>query len=268
MSIAEKLTTIAENQQRVYDAGFSAGQAQGGNGGYDEGYIDGWNEGSTNSYNNGYDDGLEEGYNKANDENPLCYATRIDNIWGGAVFPENYEAVIRFKKAPSNFTYAFNNADNLKSVKLTSEDKSNIVAINHSFRIADTSRARLEVVDFADFNKCFSSLQETFRWQVKLRSILGAMDLSACTGTSVFSNTFWDCNALEDIEIVTGTIKISISFAYSPLLTDASIQSIIDGLADLTGATAQTITFHKDVGAKLTDAQKTAIALKNWTLAY
>ena len=30
MSIAEKLTTIAENQQKVYDAGFVAGQAEGG----------------------------------------------------------------------------------------------------------------------------------------------------------------------------------------------------------------------------------------------
>ena len=29
MSIAEKLTQIAENEQKVYDAGFAAGQAQG-----------------------------------------------------------------------------------------------------------------------------------------------------------------------------------------------------------------------------------------------
>jgi hypothetical protein len=36
MSIAEKLTTIADNQQRVYDAGYTAGQQAGG--GYDEGY--------------------------------------------------------------------------------------------------------------------------------------------------------------------------------------------------------------------------------------
>ena len=30
MSIAEKLTTIAENEQKVYDAGFEAGKSQGG----------------------------------------------------------------------------------------------------------------------------------------------------------------------------------------------------------------------------------------------
>ena len=33
MSIAEKLTTIAENQQRVYGAGYAAGQAEGGGSG-------------------------------------------------------------------------------------------------------------------------------------------------------------------------------------------------------------------------------------------
>ena len=32
MSIAQKLSTIAENQQRVYDAGFAAGAAEGGGG--------------------------------------------------------------------------------------------------------------------------------------------------------------------------------------------------------------------------------------------
>ena len=32
MSIAEKLTTVAENQQRVYDAGYNAGQQAGGGG--------------------------------------------------------------------------------------------------------------------------------------------------------------------------------------------------------------------------------------------
>lgn len=45
MSVAEKLTTIAENQQRVYDAGYAKGQAEGGGGSYDEGYEDGKQDG-------------------------------------------------------------------------------------------------------------------------------------------------------------------------------------------------------------------------------
>lgn len=41
MTRSEKLVTIAENQQRVYDAGYSAGQRAGDSGGYDEGYSAG-----------------------------------------------------------------------------------------------------------------------------------------------------------------------------------------------------------------------------------
>ena len=46
MSIAEKLTTIAENQQRVYDKG------------YDKGYFDGEDYGYTDGYNRGYDNAI------------------------------------------------------------------------------------------------------------------------------------------------------------------------------------------------------------------
>ena len=35
MSVADKLTTIAENQQKVYDAGYAKGKQEGGNTGYE-----------------------------------------------------------------------------------------------------------------------------------------------------------------------------------------------------------------------------------------
>ena len=41
MSIADKLTTIAENQQRVYNKGFIDGQNAGGSGNYEQGFADG-----------------------------------------------------------------------------------------------------------------------------------------------------------------------------------------------------------------------------------
>ena len=78
---------------------------------------------------------------------------------------------------------------------------------------------------------------------------------------------FSGASALTEIEIVAGTIEISISFADSPSLSDASIQSIVDGLTDLTGSTAQTLTLHTDVKAKLTEEQTAAVTAKNWTLA-
>lgn len=82
-----------------------------------------------------------------------------------------------------------------------------------------------------------------------------------------WSNAFTSATALENITFE-GVIGKSISFADSPKLTTASVQSIIDHLKDLTGATAQTLTFHATVGGKLTDAQKAAITAKNWTLVY
>ena len=63
------------------------------------------------------------------------------------------------------------------------------------------------------------------------------------------------------------TLKVSIDLSYCYSLDDESVQSIIDGLADLTGETAQTITLHTDIKSKLTDEQTSAITAKNWTIA-
>jgi hypothetical protein len=68
--------------------------------------------------------------------------------------------------------------------------------------------------------------------------------------------------------IFEGTIGTSLRFVHSSLLTAEAVQSVIDHLKNLTGQTAQTLTFHATVGAKLTNAQKAAITAKNWTLVY
>ena len=82
-----------------------------------------------------------------------------------------------------------------------------------------------------------------------------------------FSSMFSNCSALTTISFTQECIKASISFSGSPLLSDASIQSIVDGLADLTSSTAQTLTLHADVKAKLTEEQTAAVTAKNWTIA-
>ena len=82
-----------------------------------------------------------------------------------------------------------------------------------------------------------------------------------------FANTFRNCKALEEINVY-GQIGADISFGDSPLLTTASVNSIISALKNLTGGGTMTLTFHADVGGKLTSAQKAAITAKNWTLVY
>ena len=71
------------------------------------------------------------------------------------------------------------------------------------------------------------------------------------------------CDHLREIRFVSGTIKISINFSRCSKLSAQSIQSIIDGLATIT--TAQTLTLNSAI--VLTDAQKSSITAKGWTLA-
>jgi hypothetical protein len=85
--------------------------------------------------------------------------------------------------------------------------------------------------------------------------------------TSIANNMFTSVTGLVNLRIE-GTIAKSISFAQSNLLTTDAVQSVINALKDLTGATAQTFTVHKTVGGNMTAAQKAEITAKNWTLVY
>jgi hypothetical protein len=104
-----------------------------------------------------------------------------------------------------------------------------------------------------------------FYGAAKLRTIRGIFDLSQSTDNA---GMFSSANSLENVAFAPLSIKASISFANSLSLSTNSIQSIVDGLADLTGSTAQTLTLHATVGAKLTQTQKDTIAAKNWTVTY
>ena len=82
------------------------------------------------------------------------------------------------------------------------------------------------------------------------------------------TNAFPTNPSLQEVRFVPNSIKVSIKFANSSQLSADTIQSVIDGLSDLTGGTAQTLTLHSTVGSKLTDTQKATITAKNWTLVY
>lgn len=107
-----------------------------------------------------------------------------------------------------------------------------------------------------------NQLSAAFSNCVLLKSIR-TLDFSSMSNSIT---CFSKCYALEDLDIE-GEIKVSIVLKDSSKLTNESIMSIINALADLTGLDAQTITFHTDVKAKLTDEQIATITGKNWTLA-
>lgn len=138
-----------------------------------------------------------------------------------------------------------------------------------------------------DFSKC-TSFNNLFYYSWDLRE-LPTINCSNCTtlsgvfgqcgalkkivcfkirqdGTNIFNSCFTGAKKLEEITI-DGVIGTSFNIDATPVLTSASVQSIINALKNLTGSTSQTLALHADVKAKLTDAQKAQIAAKNWTLA-
>ena len=255
MSIADKLMEIADKIPQIYNTGFQKGmkeaEAEGGD--------------TAAAYNEGFAAGYEKGKAEGGD-NQIYYLTYFNNIFGGATFPENYEGVFRFEKIKSDCSYLFNNASNLKSVKLISDNKiSEAVNATSMFSLGYANTATLEIIDLTEFERKFSKINIIVQYQRVLKTIIGAFDLSECTLTS---NAFRECNALEDIEFVANTIPLSIEFKQSPLLSDNSIQSIIDGLITITDGVARTLTLHATVKAKLTDEQiATITTTKGWTLA-
>ena len=106
----------------------------------------------------------------------------------------------------------------------------------------------------------------------KLTNIFrGASNLKVAELVGVNTNQEFDavyafCSELREVYI-DGVVGKNIALNNSALLSEGSIQRVIDVLADLTGQATQTLTLHADVKAKLTEEQIATITSKNWTLA-
>lgn len=196
--------------------------------------------------------------------NPLEYANDMSDTYYGITFPDGYELTMVLPNV-TTFHSAFYGAKGIKKVTIKGNTAENKVVFNRAFR-----GSSLETIDLTAFNaKCSGDMTLAFYYNANLTEILGELDFSnVTTGLSGGSGAFTGCGKLVTITPKPNSIKISINFADSKLLSDVSIQSIIDGLADLTGGTAQTLTLHSTVGSKLTDTQKATITAKNWTLVY
>lgn len=109
-------------------------------------------------------------------------------------------------------------------------------------------------------NNVFGSLTQ-------LKTVDGKpLDFSSVTTPT--ARVFYGSKNVEYARFVPNTIKCNFNASDSSAFTTETVDSIIDGLADLTGQTTKTLTLHSTVGAKLTDTQKVTITAKNWTLVY
>jgi hypothetical protein len=155
----------------------------------------------------------------------------------------------------------FNSAFGGTKIKELDIDLSSAISLNNFI----SNSKEIKKVIFRNMTTTLTGMYGAFNYCRNLEYI-ATLNVGGVTDKVYGVGNAFDNNvALKEIRFVENCIKVPISFAHSSLLTTESIQSIIDGLA--TVETAQTLTLHADVKAKLTDTQLATITGKNWSVA-
>ena len=205
MTIAEKLTKIADNEQKVYDAGYERGYHDGeivGGGSYDEGFADGkqaeydafWdvyqNNGNRTDYSFAFAGNGGNGYSSAK------------GVWTNETFKPKYP-LIASKGA------------------------------NYMFRGSCIENVDCDI----DISQC-TTVTYMFYYNYLIKTIRKLIISENVKMTAPFEQ----CSALENITFE-GVIGNDINFQWSTLLTRASIESIVSHLSDT--ASGKTLTLSK-----------------------
>ena len=197
------------------------------------------------------------------------YLTLFSNAFKGAVFPSGTEINLYLTQIKgvdtdaSNIalSYMFSNAVGLKSVKIKTLDNGR--SVSSAFGMFQSCK-ELVLVDFSEFKYEILTCGNMFYECQNLETILGELKIIE-TNAHIFSNV----KKLKEVRLARGMLRTSISFTGAQYLSDASIDSIVNGFADMTGQTSPVLTVHKDVKAKI-EANQTwlsTLTSKNVTLA-
>lgn len=188
--------------------------------------------------------------------NPLEYARSVS--YKDVIFSDISEITLNLPNA-KDLSYTFQGVSGLKKVTLIGNDTNDLIDFYNAFYWSTS----IETIDLSGFKCNVKRLQNAFSRCTVLKEIIGELDLTNSTNNGGFGMS----NNIQTVRFKKESIKLSIGFSASTLLDAESVQSIIDGLADLTDGTAQTLAFHETVKSKLTEAQIASITSKNWTLA-
>ena len=231
MSLSEKLTAVAANMQRVYDAG-----AANGGGGMDAFWDVFQNNGNRKDYSYAFYGSL----------------TNDDGGWTDENLKPKY--LVKPTVAQSMFEKS-----EVTTVDMSVADFSELTAFDVTFRNAKKLKTVEMNVSSAE------RMNQTFRGVGTLESLILVGLSASCT----FSGTFTSCSSLADFHIYGKIGQNGFDVSSCKLLTAAGIvHHILANLEDksATGGT-WTITLGSYNLGKLTDAEKAMATQKGWTLA-
>lgn len=242
MSIADKLTQIAENTQSVYDSG------------YNNGFSTGFDKAMHDFFYTFWDNFQQNGTRKH-------YAYAFSGRgWNNATFTPQYDI-----KPTESFSRGM--AHTLIEGSLTEIlnrcgvvlDTSGMAYCDYVF---DSSTSITEIPLIVGHMQVDGLFQNCFALQT------AALDVEERTR---FTNTFFQCRNLENLTI-SGTIGENIDLQYSTKLSYASIESVVNHLSD--NVSGKSVTFsYEAVGSAFNwdfgGSWSEFIATKpNWTISF
>lgn len=232
MSIAEKLTTIAENEPKVYDAGVKSE--------YDRFWDDYQRNGASISY---------------------IFAFSGNN-WTDETFKPKYKIVIKGSQGAQMFM-----GTGIKNIDVSNIDFSQGTALQSLFGSTTITPQLVNVIGTLNLSSA-TNITSLFHNCAYLKNAGTLIFPSDPTQMINNANAFRLCSNLEEIRFQSGVIGFSVSFIESKKLSHDSLMSIINALYDYAGSgKTYTLTVGSTNLAKLTNAEKAIATEKGWTLA-
>ena len=229
MSIAEKLQTIAENEQRVYEAGKQAEYDR-----FWETHLANMGDGFFAFAGKGWND---ETFNPPH--GTVLRPTYASNMFSGTGITDLVALC-----EEGEITLDFSQSWTLSQLFYTLSGRAYLTRVG----VINTTRA--------------ASLGQVFAGQSNLHTIIKLVFKE--DGSQGISNLFTGCTALANM-IIEGTIgKNGFNVSDCVLLSHDSLMSIINHLKS--GVSGLTVTLGSTNLAKLTDAEKAIATQKGWTL--
>ena len=226
MTVAEKLTKIAKNEQKVYEAGYDSGYTEGINKG---GYADGFEEGKKAEY-----DAFWDAFQNYGNRNTYNYAFFQ---WGADTVHPKYK-VVPTDASSLNQTFCESKLKKIESAYFDfSQRPSGTYDANSAYFTCNACKELEEIEDiglFDSFKYC-----ATFSWSPKLHTIAKIR----VAESTLFNGAFTGCAKLKNITIE-GTIgQNGLDFSACKELSADNIINIIEHLS-LT-ASGKTLTLSK-----------------------
>lgn len=194
----------------------------------------------------------------------------FSDLFNGCSSIENLDLTHFDTHSVTSMMNLFNGCASLKSLNISNWDVSNVTNMTRLMTYVG-----LETLDIKHWNVSnVKSFHESFRG-----ARIKVLDLRTWNVSNVTDTTFmfYLCDQLyslvgEDVSVNMNNIvclnglKISLSLN-TTILDRASLRAVINGLADLTGQTTQTLTLGTTLIAKLTEEDIAVATNKNWTIA-